>query len=47
MAEFVDGVDGLIEQFKKLPIVLRDFEDILLIDTPEHHMIDAGSAGLS
>ena len=47
MAEFVDGVDGLIEQFKELPIVIRAFEDVLLIDTPEHHMIDACSAGLS
>ena len=47
MAQFVLWVDDLIDQFQELPEILVIFEDVLLIDTSEHHVIDAGTAGLS
>jgi hypothetical protein len=43
----VDRVDLSSEQFQKAFIVICVIENILTIDTSEHHVIDASSAVFS
>lgn len=47
MTELVDRTGDLFDQFQKLPEILGIFEDVLLVDTSEHYVIDASTAGLS